>query len=869
MMWGRLADLTRRRALDGELETELAHHFDALVSEHQSRGLTPDDARTAARRDMGGLSRVREAYRDQTGFSAIAALGQDIRYALRTLRRSPGFAIVAILTLALGIGANTAIFSTLHALLIRPLPYQTPDRVAMIWEDASAVGFPRNTPAPGNYSEWLRLNQSFEGLAATRSASANLTLDGPPEQVAGRAVTASFFTVLGTPPLLGRAFTDDEDRTGAPVVVISYGLWQRRYGGAPDIVGQTLQMNGARQEVIGVMPRSFVFRNREIDYWVPIHFSAADLVQRNSHFLNVVGRLKPGVTAAAADADMRRVSEVLQRQFPDSNARVTTVVVPIQDDLLGDTKLQMIVLMGASLAVLLIACANLASLLLSRTVARRAEFAARAALGATRGRLIRQSLVEGLALSFLGGAAGLLMARTGSVVLTDLVPMGFSSVDATLLDWRLLAFAAVVSTAAALIFSVVPAIGALHESSFRDNRQATRAVVGSHRVTRDVLVVVQVAAALALLASAGLMVRTLANLRAIDLGFQPDHLLTLRTTLPRTQYAEISQRLGFYDRVLTKVRGLPGVESAAYGATLPFMSIGNTNGFQIEGVTLDPDDQADALWRVGTTDYLRTLGVTLVEGRLFDTRDGAGTPRSVVINETMARRYFPRDSAVGHRFRFFGDAFFTVIGVVRDVRERGYELAMKPAVYVAAEQLAIDSSENLVIRVSGDPMRLASAVRAIVASIDPNQSVAAIRTMDEIVALNVADRGQQMTLLVVFAGLALFLAAVGLYAVLSYLVVQRRREIGLRVALGATRGTVMRMVATRGLLLTGAGASIGLALAWAVSRTMQSLLYGVTPGDPVTIGAATALLIVIAFVAMYVPARRATKVDPWVALRYE
>jgi len=794
----------------------------------------------------------------------------DIRYGLRLLRKSPGFTIVAILTLALGIGANTAIFSTVDALLIRALPYADPDRVVMIWEDAHEVGFPRNTPAPGNYADWARLNRSFEGVASTRGTSANLTGGGSPEQVTGRGVSANFFSVLGVSPIAGRTFTDEEDRSTAHVVVIGYGLWQRRFGGDRSILGQPILMNGIRYDVVGVMPRSFVFRNRDVEYWVPIALSPQLAAARNSHFLNVVARLKPGLSVAAASEDMRRIDEVLRIQYPEPGRHAASVVVPIKEELLGDTRMQLVVLMAAAAAVLLIACANLASLLLSRAAGRRGELAVRAALGASHGRLVRQMVVEALTFSLLGGGLGLALAPAGISIMARLTPRGFPAQPTSILDGRLLAFALIVSVATGLIFSLLPAMQAAR-ASLRDAMQqsARSSVGGSGRFTRDALVVLQVAAALVLLTGAGLMLRTMRNLRAIDLGFRPDHLLTLRTSPPVSKYKDISQRAAFFQRVLDDVRTLPGVESAGYGSTLPFMSPGNTRWFSIEGRTPDEGDRTDTLFRIATTGYLRTLGVTLVDGRLFEDRDMTANAPAVVINETMAARYWRGMSAIGGRMRIADPKgpVYTVIGVVKDVHERGYTLAMKPGVYVPYVQESGDTPDILLARTNGAPDDLAVSIRRIVARIDPEQPVSAIRAMDDIVDLDVADRQQQMVLLGGFAALALLLASIGLYGVLSYSVTQRSRELGLRIALGASTASVMRMVVTHGLSLAGLGVAIGLALAWAATRAMQNLLFGVSAADPWTFAAVIALLGTIALVASCLPARRASRLDPIAVLR--
>jgi putative ABC transport system permease protein len=561
---------------------------------------------------------------------------------------------------------------------------------------------------------------------------------------------------------------------------------------------------------------------------------------------------------------------VQRHEYPEPGRHVTSVLVPIADELLGDTRVQLLVLMAAAAAVLLIACANLASLLLSRAAGRRGELAVRAALGATRGRLVRQMVIEATMFSLLGGVLGLALAPAGVAVMAQLTPRGFPPQTWSVLDLRLLAFAFVVSVTTGIVFGLVPALHAARAPLRDAIQQGARTSVGGRgRFTRDALVVLQVAAALVLLAGAGLMLRTMANLRGLELGFRPDHLLTLRTALPQPKYREPAQRLSFYDRVIADVRALPGVEGAGYASVLPFLSPGNTLWFAVDGITPSPGDPQDTLFRVGTSDYLKTLGVQLVEGRLLDQRDGVNAPRAVVVNDTLARQYWPHSSALGGRMRL-GDAegpWYTIVGVVTDVRERGHTLAQKPLVYLTNAQRLSSSPEYLIVRTAGTPVDLLEPIRRAIARVDPDQSISAVRTMEEIVDLDVADRHQQMILLGAFAGLALLLASIGLYGVLSYAVAQRSREIGLRIALGATTTSVMRVVVARGLVLTGVGLSIGLALAWAATRALQNVLYGVTAGDPSTYATVVALLASIALLASYLPARRASRLDPIAVLR--
>ena len=805
----------------------------------------------------------------------MRTLWNDFRYGLRLLRQAPGFSAIAIAALALGIGANTAIFSTVDSVLLRALPYQDPDRVVMVWEDASFVSFPKNTPAVANFVDWKARNHSFTDMAATRGASANLTADGPPEQVFGRLVTANFLSVLGVQPLLGRMFTEQEDRDGAQVALISYRLWQKRYSGDPAAIGKTMLMDGNKFTIIGVMARDFVFRNSEIDYWTCAHFTPRQLTERGSHYLNVVARLKPGVSLAQAREDMNAIARQLQQEYPNDNRQVGAVVEPMKESVLGNTRGALLVLTGAAGCVLLIACANLASLLLARAVSRQREMAVRAALGAGRGRLVRQMVTEGLVLSLTGGWIGVALAPAGMKVLERLVPRGLAASAAPTLDGRVLLFTFVLSVFAGLLFSLAPALQAARASLNEALKQGGRTGIGGrNRRGRDVLVVVEVAAALVLLIGAGLMLRTLERLRAIDVGFRSDHLLTLRTIVPRTKYKDGPQRLAFFERVLDRARTLPGVESAAYAASLPFETTGNTQGFQIEGRKRDIGWMSqDALLRAGTVDYLKTLGVKLIAGRLYTTADGSGAPLVIIINETFARRYWENESPLGSRVsvNFNPPIWRTVVGVVADVRERGYETELKPGVYLPYEQAPETWAipENLVLRMKGDPHAIANSARSVIASVDPEQPVSAVRTMDELIDLDVADREQQMTLLGAFAGLALLLASIGLYGALSYAVTQRSREIGLRMALGASATRVVQMMVVRGLALTGAGLAIGLGAAWAATRAMKNLLYGVTATDPATYAGVGALLAAVALAACWIPARRAARVDPIVVLREE
>jgi predicted permease len=802
----------------------------------------------------------------------------DLRYALRLLRKTPAFTIAAIGTLALGIGANTTIFSLVQTLLLQPLPYRNPDQVVMVWEDRTAAGFPRNSVAAGNYRDWRTSNRSFTDMAASGFAFANLTGDGAPELVLGRRVTTNFFSVLGVQPVAGRAFTAADDTIGQRVVVISHALWQRRYGRDPGIVGRTISMTGqnaassasdVKYEVVGVAPPSFVYLSRETDYWVPVQFSPAETADRGNHSMSVVARLKPGVSLEAADSDMDAIARRLSEQYPQTNRDFgAAAVVPIREQVLGDTRVQVIALMTAAAAIVLIACANLASLLLARASVRRGEYAVRLSLGATRGRLARQVLVEALCLSIAGGVLGLAIPVLTTTFVEQIVPVGLQAF-AVSLDARLLAFAGALSIATGLLFSIGPALQSAHASTADVLQQHARGNTGGRsRTFRDGLVVVQVAATLVLLVAAGLMLRTLANLNATERGFDADNVLTMTVPL-MPKYAEPSKRPGFYEPILEGVRALPGVRGAAFGSALPFQSSGFTSAFGVEGRPRLPDDDLDALIRVGTADYLKTLRVTLAEGRLLDARDGSGAPRAVVVNETLVRKFMPGQSALGRQVWFDSTRqLFTVVGVVKDVLERGYGLDSKQAIYVTAAQgPRYFPTVNLMVRVDSDPLGYAPAIQRIIRGVDRDQPTRLIRTMTEVIALTVGDRRQQTTLLVVFGALALVIASLGLYGLLAQTVSARAREIGIRMALGATWRSVMQMVMSRGVVLTGAGVGIGAALAWSVTRGMSTLLYGVGAADPLTFAIVAGLLGAVSAVACAIPAVRAARVDPMLVLR--
>jgi putative ABC transport system permease protein len=796
-----------------------------------------------------------------------------LRTALRQTKRNPGFFAIALAALALGIGANTAIFSAVEGVLLRALPYQNPDRLVAVWEDASYIGFAHNTPAPGNFFDWRAQNQVFTDMAALRFSSAAFTGAGSaPEQAFGRGVTPTFFDLLGVQPALGRPFTADEDKAQAKVVVLSYGLWQSRFGGDPSLLGRSILMDGEATMVVGVMPQGFFFPDKQTQYWVPASFTPKQAATRQQHFLEVVARLKPGVTVERAQHDMDVIANRLQQQYPDTNAKVGAAVVPIRKEYAGDTATGLWVLQVAAVLVLFIACSNLANLLLARATGRKREIAVRIALGASRGQIAAQLATESLLLSLGGGVLGLAVGRVCWEIFKDLIPAqmtgsGFS------LNGPILLFTAAVSILAGAFFGLIPALRATDVSLGDSLREGAR--VGESRgglKLRDGLVVGQFAMAFALLVGASLMIETLWNLKKTDLGFRADHLLTMVVLTPEAKYNSNDKLRSFYRDVLDRTRVLAGVKSVGFGSDVPFTSIGDTAGYTIEGAApLLPGQENDALYREVTAGYLETIGGTLVSGRMLEDRDVESAQPVVVVNEFLAKRHWPGQDAVGKRLRI-GDAkqpWKVVVGVVKDIRERGLLLEMKPAVYLPVNQVNQPGAGYLVVRTAQDPASVKTAVQSAVWAVDSEQPVTLIKTMDQLMDENVADRSRPMTLLGIFAALALILACIGVYGVLAYSVAQRTREIGVRMALGAKPADVTRMILGRGLTLSAAGLLAGIVLAIALGALLRSLLFGVTLAAPAVYAGTACVLVVVALAACVIPAHRAARVDPVVALRDE
>ena len=886
----RLSGARLTPAREAEIVEELSQHLDDLFEEELQGGATHEEAYQAALRELSGsdllleLRRVERPVRQepvvpgaQRRMNMFGDLWQDLRYGLRTLRKSPGFTVVAVLALALGIGADSAIFSVVNTVLLRPLPYQDPDRLVMVWEDATKAGYPRNTPAPANYIDWREQNQVFEGMAAIANISFNLTGDGEPERIDGRRVSASLFPLLGVEPHLGRVFLPEEDQPGANrAVIMSYGLWQRRFGSDPDITGKQLTLNGESFTVVGVMPPHFQFPSREDELWIPIAFGPNESATRGGHYLEVIARLKHGVTLQQAQAEMNTIAARLQQQYPESNTDVGATVISLHEQLVGDIKPALLVLLGAVGFVLLIACANVANLLLARAAVRQKEIALRIALGASRARLIRQFLTESLLLAAIGGVVGMLLALWGVNLLKAFIPENISQVKAITIDAYVLGFTLLVSLLTGLIFGLAPATQASNfnlNETLKEGGRDTAAGSRGKRL-RSLLVIAEVAVSLVLLIGAGLLINSFLRLRSVDPGFRADNLLTMRIVLPRLKYPEQPQRTAFYAELLSRVEALPGVQAAAVTNWIPLVSQGDSVGFSIEGRPEPAAGQIPiAVTRVISPHYFSTMGIQLLQGRQFNEQDRADTPRTVVINETMARRYWPGEDPLGKRITTGSPAdpasWRTIVGVAQDVRQFQLNADPRPQIYLPYEQPVFFQPTNLVIRTGIEPLSLAATVRRTVWEIDRDQPVSNVRTMEDVLSESIARQRFSMLLLGIFAALALALAAVGLYGLMSYAVAQRTREIGIRMALGAQARDVLRLVVAQGLKLVLVGVVIGLVVAYMLTRLMSSLLFGVSATDPTTFIAISLMLLCVAVLASYIPARRATKVDPLVALRYE
>ncbi|HEX5706976.1 MAG TPA: ABC transporter permease [Pyrinomonadaceae bacterium] len=889
----RLSKLGLAPMREAEIVEELALHLEERYEQSLRGGATKEEAYEAALLDLTEsdllveeLRRVerpapREAEATETRrrMNLFGELRQDLRYGVRMLAKNPGFTVVAVIALALGIGANSAIFSVVNTVLLRPLPYKDPERLVMVWEDRTKRGYPRDTPAAGNFTEWREQNSVFEGMAAIADLSFNLTGAGEPERLEGRRVSANLFPLLGVEPQLGRAFLPEEDEPGAArVVVLSHGLWQRRFGSDVGVVGKPLTLNGESFEVVGVMPPDFQFPSRDDQLWVPIAFTPQEAANRNRHYLQIVARTKPGTSVEQAQTEMSAIAERLRQQYPDTNTDVGAAVVPLHEQLVGDIRPALLILLGAVGFVLLVACANVANLLLARAAVRQKEISIRVALGASRSRLIRQFLTESVLLAALGGLVGLLLSVWGVSLLRAFIPENISQAQAVAIDGRVLGFTLLVSLLTGLVFGLAPALQTsgsnLNETLKEGGRDSAAGVRGGG--VRGLLVITEVALALILLIGAGLLLNSFLRLRRVDPGFRADNLLTMSIVLPQTKYPDYARRAAFYDELVARVEALPGVKSAAVANWIPLVLQGDSITVAVEGrPDPGPTQRPGVVTRVVSPGYFRTMSIELLQGRPLDAQDRADTPNVAVISETMARRLWPGEGPLGKRLTPGSpdtanpDDWVTVVGVARDVRQFELVADPKPQMYLSYAQAGFFAPRHLVVKTEVEPLGLASAVRGAVWGIDKDQPVSNVRTMEDVLSESIAPERFSMMLLGIFAALALVLAAVGVYGVMSYSVAQRTREIGIRMALGAQPRDVLKLAVGQGLKLVAVGVAAGLVAAALLTRVMSSLLFGVSATDPLTFAAISLVLVGVGVLASYIPARRATKVDPLTALRYE
>ncbi|MFZ0638959.1 MAG: ABC transporter permease, partial [Candidatus Acidiferrales bacterium] len=801
----------------------------------------------------------------------MTTLLQDLKYAARTFLRNPAFFAFAVAVLALGIGANTAIFSVAYNVLLRPLPFRNANRLVMVWEEDSAYGFPANTPAPGNFSAWKSGNNVFTDMATMGDRTFDLTGSGNPEQFLAKQITANMFPLLGVKPALGRTITPEEDKPGANhVVILSHGVWMANFGGDPQIVGKQISLNSASYTIIGVMPRGFIFPDRETQIWTPIGFSDEELANRGSHYLNVVARLKDGVSLKTANADLAVIAQHLQKQFPNTNAKEGAFAVPFRNTLTGSSRTAAIILLGAVGFVLLIACANVANLLLARAAGRQKELAMRMALGAGRGRIIRQLLTESILLSVVSGCAGLLLAIWATPFLAHLIPDGLAPLTGSGINVDVLAFLVAVSIFCGMLFGLAPALRISRLDLVGVIKQGgSRGGVGAGTRMRDILVVAEVALALVLFSGATLMVRSFINVRNLDPGFRPAHVLAAETELPSPRYDNLSLRNAFFQQALDRINHLPGVVAAGCTTWLPLTNWGGAGGITIEGRSADdPSHVIIPNLRMISDEYVQAIGMRLLSGRTFDASDGANTRRVALINQTAAKRLWPRQDPIGARFNRGNTSpqqWITVVGIVADVRQAGLDVPPRPEIYLPYDQHDYDAPSYLAVRTAGDPMALANAVREQIWAVDKDQPVTGVMPLENMLSDYLAPRKLQSSLLGGFAGFALLLAALGIYAVLAFSVTQRTQEIGVRVALGAQQSDILRQVLSQGLKLAGSGVVIGVVGALALSQVLATLLFGVSATDPLTLSGAVAVLLAVAAAACYIPARRAMRVDPMVA----
>jgi putative ABC transport system permease protein len=880
-LWTRIRGTVRNEQRDLEFQDEIEEHIRLLTERYRREGMTADVAMRAARRQFGNTTLLEEDRRDMQVFPAIESLRADLIYALRMLRKNRGFAAAAVVTLALGIGANTAIFSVCNAVLFKPLPYAEPSRIVTLWERQRDGTL--SDVAPANFVDWRDARRSFSGMAAVSASSfaSSFILAGQSEasRLAGGDVSSSFFSVLGVRFMLGRNFLPEEDRPGGNrVAILSYPAWRDRFGADRDIAGKAITLNDDSYTVVGVLPADFQFGSTAADFqarsqadiWAPLALDPQRL-QRGSHTLRVIARLAPGVTLAQAQAELDLIAASMARVYPDNNRDRGIAAISLAERVTATVRGPLRMLLGAVGLVLLIACANVANLLLSRAAARQTEMAVRVALGASHGRLAQQLLTESLLLAGIGGTAGLLVALAVTAALAPHLPPDLSRAAGMAGDVRILAFTAVISLATGIFFGLGPLVGMRRISAGESLKQSFRVAGASHSPLRNVLAVAQISIAIILLIGAGLMAKSFWALTHVSPGFRADSILTARLSLPRSRYPDNRRIAAFERELLETLSRKPGVQSAGLATYLPLSALDNGWSFIVEGRPPLPVGMYNmAKYRPASAGYFETIGIPVLRGRSLTPADTADSPWVTVINESMAREYWGEQDPIGRRLQFGAETWRTVVGVVGDVLHEGLDGETKPEMYVPMEQAPnTESGPTIVVRTALDTGAAAGELRGAVAAIDRAIPVDRIQTMEQLVSGSVAQPRFRTVILAAFSMLALVMASIGIYGVMNYLVIQRTREFAIRVSMGATRAGVLRLVLSRAAALIGAGTCLGLAGSVGLVRVITGQLFATAPLDPLTFAAAPALLAGVALAASYLPALRATRVDPMVALRYE
>ncbi len=886
----RLLHLLERDEFARDLNEEMRLHIELRARKLREQGWSEEEARIMSQRQFGNRTMIQDRSSEAWGFAAWERLFQDFRLGARTLRKTPGFTAVAVLTLALGLGINTAVFSVVNAVMIRSLPYPEPDRLVSLWEEGGRLevrqfnssgnvvgtgGSPqRTTVSVANLVDYRKNSHAFTGLASYALTPMNLTGNGTPERISGESVSADFFTVLGVGAAEGRTFLPEDDRPDAnPVAMVTDEFWRHRLGSDMAVLERSIMLDGKPRQVIGVLPRGFESPTQfglktRIEFYVPAAYPKELLASHGDHEVNVIGRLKPGTSLRAAQGELDAISAGLAAQYAQSNVGMRAVVGLLHDDLVLSVKDSLFALLGASLSIVLITCVNVANLLLVRAVARRHESSVRLALGASRFRMVRQFLAESMLVAAAGCAAGVLLGRAIMAVLVSMAPPGIPQIQNVSMDWRVFAVCTAIATITGLAFGIAPAWQASQTRPSEALKTTARNTGGKSQARwRTSLTVAEVALSMVLLVGAGLLLKSFVLLMGVDLGFQPDRVLVMNISLPNLRYTSQDQRFQYFQQLEERVKALPGVQAVATSNNMPLRG-GWGTGINVDSdptATFDVDSQAV------TPGYFETLGVALVRGRLLTPEDRKGTLSAAVVNSAFVRLLLQGQDPIGRRVRRGGGPWITIVGVVNDIRRGGKTGKLNPQVYLPAAQVDLYPVRlsDLAVRTAGEPRQLVNAIQSQVWALDKDQPVTNVRTMEEIIDASVAQRRFQTLLLAIFAGVAVGLATIGIFGVLSYSVSQRTPELGLRVALGAEPRNILALVLRQAGMLIGAGVAMGLVGAYGLTRYVESLLFGIHRGDWTTYLGAVGVLAAVAVAASVIPARRGARVDPIVALRYE